>query len=131
MDPPKRKRVSDQTRGNARSLRREATAPERILWAALRNRQVAGYKFRRQYPVESFVVDFCCPEEAIVVEVDGRSHDGRSGYDAARQRRLEEVGFRVLRVSNDEVLGNLEGVLMMIASSVSLGGAAPSPDPSP
>ncbi|MGL4513434.1 MAG: endonuclease domain-containing protein [Lacipirellulaceae bacterium] len=131
MDPPKRTRVSDHTRGNARSLRRAATAPERILWQVLRNRQIAGLKFRRQHPIESFVVDFCCSEAAIVVEVDGRSHDGQGAYDAARQRRLEEIGVRVLRVSNDDVLGNLEGVLTMIASAASSGGAAPSPSPSP
>ncbi|WP_231933195.1 endonuclease domain-containing protein [Botrimarina mediterranea] len=64
---PHHHRIPPKTTTNARTLRRNATHPERVLWYALRNRQVAGHKFRRQYPVGSFIVDFCCIEAGLVV----------------------------------------------------------------
>jgi len=87
----------------ARRLRRDATVPERLLWARLRRRAL-GVRFLRQRPVGPYVVDFLAPEARLVVEVDGRSHDGRAVADAARQRALEALGLTVLRVSNDAVL---------------------------
>jgi very-short-patch-repair endonuclease len=111
----------------ARRLRREATWPERLLWARLRRRAL-GVVFRRQRPVGPFVVDFLCPEARLVVEVDGRSHDGREVADCARQAILEARGLLVLRVTNDEVLRDPSGVARRIGDAVAarlreLGGA--------
>ncbi|MFG0306198.1 MAG: endonuclease domain-containing protein [Phycisphaerales bacterium JB040] len=77
----------------ARDLRSKQTPPEGILWKRLRDRRLGGLKFRRQYPVQGLVVDFCCTEARLVVEVDSRYHDGRTKEDAARDRLLEEDGF--------------------------------------
>src|SRR4051812_33057606 len=89
----------------ARRLRREMTVPERRLWYALRGRRLQGWKFRRQVPIGPFVVDFYCDSAQLVIEVDGRSHDDRGEADRTRERGLSEHGYRVLRVSNDFVLG--------------------------
>jgi len=94
----------------ARALRRQATFPERLLWSRLRSDRL-GATFRRQQPVGAYVVDFYCPAVRLVVEVDGRSHDGRYAEDAARQEALERAGLRVLRFTNDEVLADLDGVV--------------------
>lgn len=124
---PHHHRIPPKTTTNARTLRRNATHPERVLWYALRNRQVAGHKFRRQYPIDAFIVDFCCVEAGLVVEVDGRSHEGRQAADAARQAVIEAAGFRVLRVGNDDVLENLAGVVEVIAKLLREGRGTPSP----
>ncbi|WP_299393931.1 endonuclease domain-containing protein [Pelagibius sp.] len=116
---------------NARRLRRNETEAERRLWAALRNRQLAGHKFRRQVPLGRFVVDFACYDEKLVVELDGGQHSGgqhvdHQEKDAARTKWLEARGFRVLRFWNHEVLENLEGVLAKIAEALEESGS-PSP----
>ncbi|TWT95831.1 hypothetical protein Pla108_29080 [Botrimarina colliarenosi] len=127
---PHHHRLPPKTTTNARNLRRNATHPEQVLWYALRNRQVAGYKFRRQHPIGSYVIDFCCLEANLVIELDGRSHEGREEEDAARQSMIETLGFRVLRIANDDVLDNLEGVVEVIAKSLGAGDGSPSPSPS-
>jgi very-short-patch-repair endonuclease len=91
-------------------LRRSGTVAEHRLWAALRNRQVAGAKLRRQAPLGWFVVDFLCHEVRLVIEVDGGQHAG-SARDAARDALLAAKGWQVVRYWNHEVLGNLDGVL--------------------
>ncbi|MGD9538428.1 MAG: endonuclease domain-containing protein [Alphaproteobacteria bacterium] len=109
-------------RDRARQLRRDATEAERQLWKRLRNRQIAGAKFRRQVPIDPYIVDFICFETRLVVEVDGGQH-ARSGVDAARTAFLESHGFRVVRVWNHEVLGNIEGVLSTIEDAL-VGGSS-------
>src|SRR5271154_5064040 len=90
---------------NARRLRRTATIPERMLWNRLRGGSLAGLKFRRQQPIGPYIVDFFCHEAALVVEVDGRSHDDRGKEDSQREAFLrEQQRLQVLRVSNDDVL---------------------------
>ncbi|GAB5534153.1 MAG: hypothetical protein Rubg2KO_04020 [Rubricoccaceae bacterium] len=91
----------------ARRLRRDATVPERLLWSRLRRRAL-GVRFLRQRPIGPYVVDFYCPDRHLVVEVDGRSHDGRGAEDADRQRFLESNDLVVYRVTNDEVVSDLE-----------------------
>jgi very-short-patch-repair endonuclease len=98
----------------AKSLRQNATAAERRLWSRLRNRQLDGHKFRRQVPLGLYIADFACLSERLVVEVDGGQHAWRATTDAARTAALEARGYRVLRVWNNDVLGNLEGVLQTI-----------------
>jgi very-short-patch-repair endonuclease len=94
----------------ARKLRRDGTAPERILWAHLRNRHLGGHRFTRQYPIGPYFADFACREAMLVVELDGGQHSD-STHDVARDRFLNEAGCAVLRYWNDEVTRNLSGVL--------------------
>ena len=107
----------------ARHLRRESTDAERLLWFHLRDRRL-GAKFRRQQPVGPFIVDFLSVEAAVIVEVDGSQH--QEAVDAGRTRFLERRGYRVLRFWNNDVLGNIGGVLEVIATA--LGEAPPHPD---
>ncbi len=101
------------SREQARRLRRDLTDAERRLWKHLRDRQIAGAKFRRQVPIGRYIADFVCLEAKLVVEVDGGQH-AASGADVGRTAFLEAEGFRVLRVWNNEVLANTEGVVAMI-----------------
>ena len=89
-----------------------------MLWNRLRNRQIDGHKFARQVPIASYICDFVCRERRLVVEVDGGQHS-ESASDEIRDRRLNEDGYRVLRFWNNDVLGNLEGVLMTIQTELS------------
>ena len=100
-------------RDRARRLRRDSTEAERRLWKHLRDRQVAGAKFRRQMPIHPYVVDFVCLEAKLIVEVDGGQH-AEPGADRKRTTFLEGCGFRILRVWNHEVRENLDGVLLAI-----------------
>jgi len=96
----------------SRELRKSSTLPERRLWNLLRDRRLEGFKFRRQHAIGSYVVDYLCMAQRLVIEVDGRSHDDRYEQDKVRQVYLEnEVGLRVFRVSNDDVLDDPEAVL--------------------
>ncbi|OZC02175.1 endonuclease domain-containing protein [Rubricoccus marinus] len=101
----------------ARRLRRDATFPERLLWSRLRRRQL-GVRVLRQRPVGRYVVDFLAPDVGLVVEVDGRSHDRRMAHDAARERYLVGQGLRVIRVTNDEVVAELDAVIERICSAL-------------
>ena len=104
----------------ARKLRRNTTFPEQRLWRVLRDRRLAGLKFRRQVPVDRFVADFACVESQLIVEVDGESHTGRFSADQQREAELSEAGWRVVRVPNDDVLKNLESVLALIVAAAGL-----------
>ena len=103
-------------RDRARRLRNRGTDAERKLWAHLRNSQVTRLKFRRQYPVGPYVVDFLCIEARLVVEVDGGGHDTEEQRlaDAMRSEYLESRGYTVARFWNNEVMSNIEGVLERI-----------------
>ena len=108
--------ASPTTRERSQQLRRNSTFPEQRLWSMLRARQLGGMKFRRQHPIEPYVVDFLCASAKLVIELDGESHDGRRRYDDRRTQHLEDLGFQVLRVTNDDVLTNLDGVMESIAN---------------
>jgi very-short-patch-repair endonuclease len=114
--------VNDETRDRAKGLRQTSTAPEHRLWKCLRNRQLAGLKFYRQAPIDRDIVDFLCREQRIVIEVDGDSHADRGAYDARRTREIENLGYRIVRVSNDEVLSDIENVLMCVVLAAGLDG---------
>ena len=88
----------------ARRLRSDSTDAERVLWRLLRNRQVAGCKFRRQAPIGRYVVDFVCFQRRLIVEVDGGLHQLRAHSDAERTKWLRSQGFQVLRFWNNQVL---------------------------
>jgi very-short-patch-repair endonuclease len=108
-----------KSRDRARSLRQNPTEAERRLWSRLRNRQVAGCKFRRQHPTAGFFVDFACLERGLVVEVDGGQHLDDARADALRTERIESAGFRVLRFWNNQVLGELDSVIGEIERALS------------
>ena len=97
----------------ARRLRRDLTDAELRLWLLLRDRRLAGYRFRRQHPVGDFIVDFACTKHHLVVEADGGQHSD-SEADARRTKILEEEGWRVIRFWNNDVLANTEGVVETI-----------------
>jgi very-short-patch-repair endonuclease len=98
----------------ARKLRKNLTDVENKLWSRLRGRQLSGVKFRRQYPIGPFIVDFCCVERRLVVELDGGQHAERNTADERRTRLVERFGYRVLRFWDNEVLSNFDGVLERI-----------------
>ena len=112
---------------NAAPLRRSATDAEQAQWFELRARRLGGHKFRRQWTLHPYIIDFCCLEQRLIVEVDGGQHT--PGRDAARTSVLERMGFRVMRFWNNDVLANLDGVLVVILEA--LGGVLASEDPHP
>ncbi|BCP52653.1 hypothetical protein K32_12700 [Kaistia sp. 32K] len=99
-----------------RHLRSEMTEAERRLWYHLRDRRLHGFKFRRQEPIQRFVVDFLCVERRVIVELDGGQHN--QAVDAERTAILEAAGYFVLRFWNDEVLHQTDIVLMRILSTL-------------
>jgi very-short-patch-repair endonuclease len=99
-----------------KKLRNNPTQAEAFLWGYLKNSQLEGKKFRRQSSIESFIVDFYCPEEKLVIELDGDFHfdEKEIKYDAQRTKILNEEGLKVIRFENQEVMLNLETVLLKI-----------------
>lgn len=103
--------TTSQIEAAAKQLRQTQTPAEQKLWQALRGRKLNGLKFRRQHPIGHFIVDFCCPECKLIVEVDGKIHDSQQDYDTTRTKHLEAYGYRVIRCQNKDVMTNLEVVL--------------------
>src|SRR5438105_12138479 len=93
----------------ARRLRRDQTDAERVLWFRLRDRRLGGMKFRRQMPVDRYIVDFLCADARLVIEIDGGQHAERD--ESNRKMILEAMGYLVLRFWNNEVLRNTDGVV--------------------
>ena len=110
--------MDDVLTNHARTLRRNMTDAERLLWRHLRNRRMLGYKFRRQVIMGPYIVDFACIEARLVVEADGGQHVEQRGYDEKRSQWLKARGYRVLRFWNHEILGSLPEVLETIASTL-------------
>jgi very-short-patch-repair endonuclease len=102
----------------ARELRKHQTPAEQILWEHLRNRHLANLKFRRQHPVEKFIVDFFCYEARLVIEVDGAIHleKNQAERDALRTEIIQRYGLKVMRVRNSEIEGSIETVLSSIVA---------------
>ena len=100
----------------ARLNRKVQTEAEKILWHCLRNRKLKGFKFRRQHPIAHFIADFFCLESNLVIEIDGSYHNerGRREYDEGRTFELDELNVKVIRFTNEEVIGNTEFVLREI-----------------
>ena len=101
-------------KGLARQLRSNSTLSEVLLWQRLKNKKILGYDFRRQKPIDEYIVDFYCPKLNLIIEIDGQSHSERFKEDGLRQARLESLGFFCLRFWDSEVKQNLEGVLLTI-----------------
>jgi very-short-patch-repair endonuclease len=99
----------------AKTLRKEAPMPERLLWEALRvAAKNQGLRFRRQHPFSPYTLDFVCLKARLVVEVDGASHDTRLHKDKERDRFLNALGYDVMRFTNEDARKNVEGVVSMI-----------------
>jgi very-short-patch-repair endonuclease len=100
-----------------RRLRQNQTKAEALLWQKLRDRQIEGLKFRRQYSVECFVLDFYCPALRLAIEIDGESHQSEeaAAYDRDRQAFIEALGIRFLRFTNQEVYEHLDAAIAQIA----------------
>lgn len=115
-----RRSLSPALLDEVREQRQKSTPAEAKLWSCLRNRQLGGYKFRRQHPAVGYVLDFYCPSAKLAVEVDGgvHLHPERSEYDRQRTLDLESLGIKVIRFWNSEVLTNLPEVLKCIEGEV-------------
>jgi very-short-patch-repair endonuclease len=116
----------------AAEMRRNPTEPEKRLWRHLSNGQLEGHKFRRQSVIGCFIADFMCPQRALIVEVDGDTHD--EGKDRLRDDVLAERGFRTVRVANDDVMSNMDGVLqhiLIVLNKTPRRWNSPHPNPSP
>lgn len=112
---------NQSTRKNLRKkLRSEAPNAEQRLWEFLRMKQLSGLKFRRQYGIGPFVLDFYCPELRLAIEADGDSHyesEEAELYDKRRQEYIEKLDIRFLRFTNDEIYGSLEEVIQIISNT--------------
>ena len=104
----------------AKELRKTSTLAEARLWEQLRGKRLEGYKFARQHPVGPYFADFACRSEKMIVEVDGATHstDTELQRDEARTKFLQQQGYRVLRVGNEEVLHGMDEVLTLIREAM-------------
>ena len=115
-------------RANARNMRRVCTDVERKFWWLVRDRRFGGHKFKRQFLIGRYIVDFVCLESKLVVELDGGQHAGQASYDEIRDSYLKARGFRVLRIWNTEFLMNKDGVLEALLCQLE---SPPHPNPLP
>lgn len=101
-------------------LRKNQTDAEKKLWQHLRNKQVFGYRFLRQFSIGNYIVDFYCPQRRLAIELDGGQHNEANAllYDKERSKYLNKLGIKVCRFWDNEVFTNLNGVLQMILSYV-------------
>jgi len=111
----------------AKGLRRQSTDVERKIWYYLRDRRFEEIKFRRQYPVGKYIVDFVCVEKKLIIEFDGSQHAWNPKRDKIRDEWLNSQGYRILRFWNNDVTENVNGVLETIRHALS----DPHPDPLP
>ena len=104
----------------AREMRHNPTEAESALWGILRNKQL-GYKFHRQYVVETYIVDFVCLDKLLIIELDGKYHSlsEQKERDKARENRLSQLGFRILRITNEELFVTTETTIEKIKAELS------------
>lgn len=102
----------------AGALRKNQTDAERLVWYHLRNRRLAGHKFRRQHPIGPFIVDFACVEEHLIIELDGGQHAIQGEHDGQRSRYLESRGYKVMRFWNNQVLKDIQVVIAAILETL-------------
>jgi very-short-patch-repair endonuclease len=110
--------MGGMNRLKARELRKNLTEAERALWKNIRFRQLGGHKFRRQQPIDNYIVDFVCFERRLFIEVDGGHHSEKPVRDAKRDEWLKRQGFTILRFWNNEVLKEIEAVKEKILSTL-------------
>ncbi|CAM2972146.1 endonuclease domain-containing protein [Acinetobacter celticus] len=112
----------------SRDLRNNMTDAEKLLWSKLRGKQILGVQFYRQKPILNFIVDFYCPSVNLVIECDGSQHYTNEGLEADRVRdeALAQLGLRVLRFDNGQVLREIDAVVQVIFDEISLQLESPS-----
>lgn len=93
-----------------KELRKNRTPAERLLWECVRRKQL-GHKIRRQHIIDVFIIDFVCVDKLLVIELDGKIHEYQKDYDEVRTERLNEMGFRVIRFTNEDIMNDLGRVL--------------------
>jgi len=103
----------------ARELRRNQTDAEKLLWKHIQNRQLSGYKFRRQYPIGSYIVDFVCLSLQLIIELDGSQHMNNESYDERRTQYLNVCGFKVVRFWNNDIPNQTDSVLEALTLTLS------------
>ena len=111
-------KITTEKRQRAKELRQNMTPEETLLWQELRTNKLAGWHFRRQQVIDGFIADFYCHSASLIVEVDGGIHETQEEQDAERDAHLISRGFRILRVTNDEVNKDLQGVLQKILENL-------------
>ena len=111
--------VTKEKLQRAKELRRDMTPAEKILWQELRANKL-GFHFRRQQVIAGFIVDFYCHKAALVIEVDGDIHDLQQEEDERRDKVLREMGLRVVRFRNEEVMKNLSAVVGKVRELVEM-----------
>jgi len=102
----------------AKLLRENMTEYESILWERLKGKQIDGFRFRRQHPIDFFIADFYCHQARLVVEIDGGIHEKKKEYDEGRTAEMEKFGIKVIRFSNDQIISNLDYVVSIIKKTV-------------
>jgi very-short-patch-repair endonuclease len=115
-----------ETFRRAELLRKHMTEPEKLLWNRLKTYKTQGYKFRRQHPINRFIVDFYCHKAKLVIEIDGKIHLNKQvkEKDIDREKELLEFGLKVLRFTNDQVISNPDKVLSIISNSLAKNSAS-------
>jgi very-short-patch-repair endonuclease len=121
------KHYTERLRDRSRQLRVNQTDAEKALWRLLRARSLAGFKFRRQHPLGGYITDFVCLERKLIIELDGSQHAEQSAYDHVREAKLQALGFRTIRIWNNQFLEEREAATMVILEALS----APHPGPLP
>ena len=104
----------------ARQLRERMTTAELLIWNKLKNNQFSGYKFRRQHPIHKFIVDFCCHELKLILEIDGKYHDAeeQKKEDFKRSELLQFQGLKEIRFTNEEIINDIDSVLKRLEQEI-------------
>ena len=109
----------------ARTLRKNMTLSEILLWREIKGKKLCGYDFHRQKPIAEYVVDFYCPKLKLVIEIDGDSHDGKENADTIRQQKLESMGLTVLRFWDADIRANVDGIVEQLKERIESLGTHP------
>ncbi|HWW11575.1 MAG TPA: endonuclease domain-containing protein [Brevundimonas sp.] len=102
----------------ARDMRKALTPPEARMWTCLKRLRAEGFHFRRQAPFRGYFLDFVCHSRKLVIEVDGRTHETRLDHDRVRDAVLAREGYRTLRIGNESVRDNIEGVMRRVRAAL-------------
>jgi very-short-patch-repair endonuclease len=113
-----KRKAGSSTQSRARHMRKKPVNTEKLFWSMVRNRQLGGYKFKRQYAIGPYIADFICLEHRLIVELDGPFHAARKNYDEVRDSYLRVQGFRVLRFTNSNFTWEWATVLMTIKHEI-------------
>jgi very-short-patch-repair endonuclease len=118
LEKPMYFKAKSETIQAARLLRENMTYFEKLVWERLKGKQIDGHRFRRQHPIDFFIVDFYCHDARLVVEIDGEIHFQQEEYDDGRSAEMEKYGIKVIRFTNNEIKENIENVIHKIKISV-------------